>query len=233
MEHSDQTLTIRPEIDFRAWNEDMARKYSPGRYHEESHFLIRWIERQRVRTIIRLLQPRTGDMVLEVGCGSGNVLEALPHGVKPVGIDLSSMLVAESRVRLAGRGGMIAQANAEQLPFPTNHFSRIICTEVLEHVQRPEVVLGEIARVAKADAIIVISIPNERLIDSLRRWTSGVRALWRTGGADEWHLHAFDMAYLYQKAAGHLEMREVVPIIAEWMPIRYVVRCVRLPVTSR
>jgi hypothetical protein len=59
MEHSDQTLTIRPEIDFRAWNEDMARKYSPGRYHEESHFLIRWIERQRVRTIIRLLQPRS------------------------------------------------------------------------------------------------------------------------------------------------------------------------------
>jgi len=233
MELPDKTLTMSPEIDFRAWNEDMARKYSPGRYHEESHFLIRWVERQRVRTIIRLLQPRIGDMVLEVGCGSGNVLEALPHETKPVGIDLSSMLVTESRVRLAGRGGMIAQANAEQLPFPTSHFSRIICTEVLEHVQRPEVVLGEIARVAQPDAIIVISIPNERLIDSLRRWTSGMRALWRTGGADEWHLHEFDMAYLDQKAAGHLAIREVVPIIANWMPLRYVVRCARLPVASQ
>jgi 2-polyprenyl-3-methyl-5-hydroxy-6-metoxy-1,4-benzoquinol methylase len=232
MELPDKTLAMSPEIDFRAWNEDMARKYSPGRYHEESHFLIRWVERQRVKTIIRLLQPRAGDMVLEVGCGSGNVLEALPHGTKPVGIDLSSMLVTESRVRLAGRGGMIAQANAEQLPFPTGHFSRIICTEVLEHVQRPEVVLGEIARVAKPDAIIVISIPNERLIDSLRQWTSGIRALWRTGGADEWHLHEFDMAYLYQKAAGHLAIREVVPIIANWMPLRYVVRCACLPVAS-
>ena len=159
-------------------------------------------------------------------------MEALPHEAKPVGIDLSSLLVAESRTRLAGRGGMIAQANAEQLPFPTSHFSRIICTEVLEHVQRPEVVLEEIARVAKPDAIIVISIPNEKLIDSLRRWTSGIWALWRTGGGDEWHLHAFDMAYLYQKAAGHLEIREVVPIIAEWMPIRYVVRCARLPIAS-
>jgi ubiquinone/menaquinone biosynthesis C-methylase UbiE len=232
MELPDKTLAMRPEIDFRAWNEDMARKYSPGRYHEESHFLIRWVERQRVRAIIRLLQPRAGDMVLEVGCGSGNVLEALPHWTKPVGIDLSSTLVTESRVRLAGRGGMIAQANAEQLPFPTSHFSRIICTEVLEHVQRPEVVLGEIARVAQPDAIIVISIPNERLIDSLRRWTSGMRVLWRTGGADEWHLHAFDMAYLDQKAAGHLAIQEVVPIIANWMPLRYVVRCARLPVAS-
>jgi 2-polyprenyl-3-methyl-5-hydroxy-6-metoxy-1,4-benzoquinol methylase len=232
MELPDKTLTMWSEIDFRAWNEDMARKYSPGRYHEESHFLIRWVERQRVRTIIRLLQPRAGDMILEVGCGSGNVLEALPHGTKPVGIDLSSTLVTESRVRLAGRGSMIAQANAEQLPFPTGHFSRIICTEVLEHVQRPEVVLGEIARVAQPDAIIVISIPNERLIDSLRRWTSGMRMLWRTGGADEWHLHAFDMAYLDQKAAGHLAIREVVPIIASWMPLRYVVRCARLPVAS-
>jgi ubiquinone/menaquinone biosynthesis C-methylase UbiE len=229
---SDKTLAMWPEIEFRAWNEDMARKYSPGRYHEESHFLIRWVERQRVRTIIRLLQPRVGDMVLEVGCGSGNILEALPPGTKPVGIDLSSRLVTESRVRLVGRGGMVAQANAEQLPFPTSHFSRIICTEVLEHVQRPEVVLGEIARVAQPDAIIVISIPNERLIDSLRRWTSGMRVLWRTGGADEWHLHAFDMAYLDQKAAGHLAIQEVVPIIANWMPLRYVVRCARLPVAS-
>jgi ubiquinone/menaquinone biosynthesis C-methylase UbiE len=229
---SDKTLAMWPEIEFRAWNEDMARKYSPGRYHEESHFLIRWVERQRVRTIIRLLQPRVGDMVLEVGCGSGNILEALPPGTKPVGIDLSSRLVTESRVRLVGRGGMVAQANAEQLPFPTSHFSRIICTEVLEHVQRPEAVLGEIARVAQSDAIIVISIPNERLIDSLRRWTSGIRVLWRTGGADEWHVHAFDMAYLYKKAAGHLAIREVVPIITNWMPLRYVVRCAHLPVAS-
>ena len=110
MELPDKTLAMRPEIDFRTWNEDMARKYSPGRYHEESHFLIRWVERQRVRTIIRLLQPRAGDMVLEVGCGSGNVLEALPQGTKPVGIDLSSTLVTESRVRLAERGGEVVTA---------------------------------------------------------------------------------------------------------------------------
>ena len=80
--------------------------------------------------------------------------------------------------------------------------------------------------------IIVISIPNERLIDALRRWTGGIRALWRTGGADEWHLHEFDMAYLRQKAVGHLEIQEVVPTIAGWMPLRYVVRCACLPVAS-
>lgn len=93
------------------------------------------------------------------------------------------------------------QANAEQLPFPDGHFAQIICTEVLEHVQRPEVVLREMAWVATPEAIIVISIPNERLIDALRRWTGGIRALWRTGGADERHLHEFDMAYLRQKVA--------------------------------
>ena len=53
---------------------------------------------------MHLLQSKAGDMVLEVGCGAGNVLAALPPGVKPVGIDLSTMLVAESRARLAGRG---------------------------------------------------------------------------------------------------------------------------------
>jgi len=230
MNHTEKTLTMRPEVDYRAWNEEMARKYPPGRYHEQSSILIRWIERQRIKTIMSLLRPEIGEAVLEVGCGSGNILEALPLGVKPVGIDLSTMLVTESRVRLAGRGGLIAQANAEQLPFPDGHFARIICTEVLEHVQRPDVVIGEIARVAKPDAIIVISIPNEKLIDSLRRWTLGTRVLWRTGGADEWHLHEFDIDYLHQKVDGYLEIQEVFPIIAWWMPIRYVVRCARLPV---
>ena len=232
MNHVDKTPAMQSEVDYRAWNEEMARKYPPSRYHEQSPFLIRWIERRRIKTIMSLLRPKIGEAVLEVGCGSGNILEALPLGVKPVGIELSTMLVSESRVRLAGRGGLIAQANAERLPFPDGHFDRIFCTEVLEHVQRPEVVIGEIARVAKPDAIIVISIPNERLIDSLRRWTLGTRMLWRTGGADEWHLHEFDIDYLRQKVDGYLEIQEMVPIIARWMPIRYVVRCARLPVTT-
>ena len=180
MNHVDKALAMQSEVDYRAWNEEMAWKYPPSRYHEQSSFLIRWIERQRINTIMSLFRPKR-EAVLEVGCGSGNILEALPLGVKPVGIDLSIMLVTESRVRLAGRGGLIAQANAERLPFPDGHFARIFCTGVLEHVQRLKVVIGEIVRVAKPDAIIVISIPNERLIDSLRRWTLGTRMLWRTG----------------------------------------------------
>lgn len=217
-------MISKSPTEFRAWNEEMAHKYSPGRYHEQSHPLIRWIERQRVHAIVRLLRLKGNETVLEVGCGAGNVLAALPLTTRPVGIDLSAVLTVESRERLASRNGMITQADAEYIPFPDNTFSRIICTEVLEHVQHPEAVLAEIARVALPDAIIVVSIPNEKIISFLRRVTGGVRALWRTGGSDEWHLHEFDLAYLRQRANGCLELCEVAPIISWALPIRYVVR---------
>jgi len=216
-----------PQINFKAWNEEMARKYSPGRFHEQSHPVIRWIEKQRVRAIIDFLAAGDDTCVLEVGCGAGNVLAALPNQAPLLGIDLSTRMAAEANQRLSERKRLIIQANAEQLPFKQGSISRVICTEVVEHVLHPEAVFAEIARVAAPEARIVISIPNEKLINALRRIIGGLRFLWRTGGGDEWHLHSFDMQYLQQKARTSLEILQIKAVISPLLPLRYVVLCRR------
>lgn len=51
------------------------------------------------------------------------------------------------------------QADAARLPFSTATFGAIICTEVLEHVPDPQIVLHEAARVLRPGGILLITVP--------------------------------------------------------------------------
>lgn len=219
---------------FAEWNERMALKYDPEGYHTRSNIIIRAVELRRVRAIVKMLGAKPGDRVLEVGCGAGNVLERVPHGGL-VGIDLSDRMVRRAQRRLAGRKASVLKANAERLPFGSGSFQRLICTEVLEHVEHPEVVLNEMLRIATPDAIIVLSIPNETLINHTKSllWRTGLHQLvFRRGGyqtvehmEDEWHLHELGLDELHALAVGILEIVAVQAIPCAVYPIRYVVKC--------
>jgi SAM-dependent methyltransferase len=48
----------------------------------------------------------------------------------------------------------------ESLPFDSRVFDSIICTQVLEHVKEPQVVLNELARTLKEDGMICLTAPQ-------------------------------------------------------------------------
>ena len=50
-------------------------------------------------------------------------------------------------------------ANAEQLPLPDGHFDLALCTQVLEYVSDPRMVIAEIYRVLKKDGVLLLSVP--------------------------------------------------------------------------
>ncbi len=125
------------------WNEDMARRYPPDKYYRESSVWIRWVERARFRSILQFLSRKPKGDLLEVGCGTGNVLELVPAGRK-FAIDLSAFLLGKARERLGSKGHYFVQANAGYLPFPNQSFERILCTEVIEHVPDPGTLIKEL-----------------------------------------------------------------------------------------
>jgi ubiquinone/menaquinone biosynthesis C-methylase UbiE len=224
------------EHDIIQWNEEMARKYDPEAYHLHSNFLIRWIERRRVKAILRLLHTGPEEKVLEVGSGAGNVLEQIPSR-RLYGIDLSAFLLKKSRKRLAHRQATIIGGNAERLPFANGQFDRLICSEVLEHVANPRQVVAEMARVAAADATFVISVPNEMWINRVK---GIIRALglkrWLLQGnndsysspdqmTDEWHLHYFGLELLQETLENILLIRQIKTIPFDFIPLRYVANC--------
>jgi 2-polyprenyl-3-methyl-5-hydroxy-6-metoxy-1,4-benzoquinol methylase len=116
------------------------------------------------RTLDELFERAAPGSVLDVGCGEG-VLSAqwaakLDQG-RVVGIDLEDpKLQGEWAQR--GRANLEFRAmEAEHLKFAADEFDLVTATEVLEHVPDPELVLGEMARVANKH--LLVSVPREPL----------------------------------------------------------------------
>jgi 2-polyprenyl-3-methyl-5-hydroxy-6-metoxy-1,4-benzoquinol methylase len=220
--------------DFLRWNEEMAHKYDPESYHLRSSPVIRWIERRRVQAILHLLEAGSEDTVVEVGCGAGIVLSQIQAGTL-VGVDLSSFLLNKAARRLHVHQATLVLADAEQLPLPSDRYRKIVCTEVIEHVLHPRRLAKELARIAAPDATIVITIPNEALIErskgliqrlGLARWflqgASEPDAYHSPGEANEWHLHHFELSLLKEVTAGSLVIQQLRAVPFRFLPLRYV-----------
>lgn len=93
--------------------------------------------------------------VLDVGCGTGRFIGALPQRYDAVGVDAS-----EGMLELARRKGIqVAQAGADSLPFDDRTFDLVTTFAVLHHLIDPEVVrgaLGEMARVVKPGGAVLV-----------------------------------------------------------------------------
>lgn len=96
------------------------------------------------------------DPVLDIGCGSGLLLELLRNkGLRSLtGCDIAST----STKRLAAKGLQGLRCDVERpLPFVSRSFATASLVDVLEHTFYPERLLAEAARVA-GDVVVVV--PN-------------------------------------------------------------------------
>jgi len=116
-------------------------------------------ERERLMTTIELI-PHEVKSILDIGCGSGAFLNALPTNYKTVGVDFS-------REALQYVKTVTVQSNAGALPFPDSSFDLVTCLEVLEHLPYttfPDT-LCEITRITRK--YVIVSVPNQQNLDLL------------------------------------------------------------------
>lgn len=92
--------------------------------------------------------------VLEVGCGTGNYLEAIQtiSGIDVHGIDPSSEMLARLRERLPE--AKTERASAEELPFPDKSLDFIYSVDVIHHVVNRPSYFSEACRVLKPGGAI-------------------------------------------------------------------------------
>ena len=120
-----------------------------------------WLD-DRQAALVR--QHGQGGRLLEVGCGTGLILERLKGDFdEVVGIDLSEGMLAKARAR----GLTVQQGRAEALPFDDEQFDMICSFKVLAHVQQMRNAAMEMVRVLKPGGIIVAEFYNPRSVRGL------------------------------------------------------------------
>ena len=224
---------FRDMAEVKTWNDEMVARYDLDRFHAHPSPFVRLVESRRVASIFDLLAPQAGHRVLEVGCGAGHLLARLPAG-RAVGLDLAESLLARTARRL-GPHAVLAQGDAGALPFATGAFDRVYCSEVLEHIVDPAAAVREIGRVVRPGGVVVLSVPNEQLINrvkaTLRRLGAWNLVMRRADYAmpdrmdDDWHLHSFDLAMLRGIIPPALRVTRVVGVPFRACALRWVVRC--------
>lgn len=133
--------------------------FAPLFLAEERHF---WF-RSRNRMIAEMVRQVTatlpaGYRVLEIGCGTGNVLQAMEKEYPPgslMGMDLFLEGLRYARRRVACP---LVQADLHRPPF-SKPFELIGMFDVLEHIPEDETVLSSLHRLLSAQGFLLLTVP--------------------------------------------------------------------------
>jgi 2-polyprenyl-3-methyl-5-hydroxy-6-metoxy-1,4-benzoquinol methylase len=151
---------------------------------------------ETARPDIQALVPPTARSVLDVGCASGALGEALKaHGAeRVVGIELDPELAADARGRLDDVvEGDVAAVLSE--PGGLGSFDCVIAADVLEHLADPWAALRHAVSLLEPGGSAVVSLPNVRNHEMF--WSVAVRGRWprrEHGVFDRTHLNWFTLA---------------------------------------
>ena len=127
-------------------------------------YMVPTLFRPCARNLIQVVDPKPGERVLDVGCGTGivarQVAERLGSGGSVTGLDLSPNMLAVARAT-AGRERVTIEwreGNAEQLPFPDSRFDLVLSQFALMFVTNKAVALAEMHRVVTEHGRALISV---------------------------------------------------------------------------
>jgi demethylmenaquinone methyltransferase / 2-methoxy-6-polyprenyl-1,4-benzoquinol methylase len=128
----------------------------PGRYERMGAVLSFGQDPRWRRALAAAIDPRPGQLVLDVATGTGLVAFELARrgGCEVVGLDQSEQMLARARARLAGESTLAGRVRfvhgeAERLPFADAQFDALTFTYLLRYVDDREATLRELARFVK------------------------------------------------------------------------------------
>jgi SAM-dependent methyltransferase len=158
----------RPDRDAtRAHWDRLARNYDIGKQRNDAYYSA------LKRCFDQAVPQSARGRVLEIGCGTGQVLASL-RPLNGVGIDLSQNMIDIARRQFAHRSELTFAAMDAEAATGLGEFDAVICADVLEHVEDWRSILSVMVRLCRRDGgpedggrggggrggVIAVSTPN-------------------------------------------------------------------------
>lgn len=140
-------LSVHAQQQAELWGTDAEGWALYGEPHNEPLF----------RDVLRAASDAPGRRLLDVGCGTGRVLQlAAAEGWTAVGIDVAEPLLAIAADRVGPEGVRVAES--EDLPFDDASFDAVVGVNAFQFAADPSRALGEAARVLAPGGRVVASL---------------------------------------------------------------------------
>jgi len=107
-----------------------------------------WLTVESLFSALSRIAENSGPgMYLDVGCGNKPYRSLFPQATFYFGVDISQNSAAD------------IVADAGYLPFVAESFNCLICTQIVEHIRLPSLLLAEAYRVLKPGGQLILSAP--------------------------------------------------------------------------
>lgn len=141
-------------------------------------------------TLLKLLGSETVDAMLDLGTGTGRMLQLLAGNYRRgVGIDASRDMLAVARANLDKAGVLkasVRQGDILNLPLDAGDFDLAVIHQVLHFLVQPEMALNEAARMLKPGGRLVVIDLAPHALDYLREEHAHERLGFSHGVMAEW-----------------------------------------------
>lgn len=141
---------------------------------EGNHYWF-WGKRLSIKALLTNLNLSPSSRLLDIGCGTGGLLEDLQDLFNVEGVDPS----LQARTFCTDKNILSLPGTAEHLPYDSNQFDVITMSDVLEHVDNDAKAISEAYRVLQPGGYLLITVPahpflfgkHDKALEHFRRYT--------------------------------------------------------------
>jgi len=182
------------------------------------------------RATLEAAAPAAGRRILDVASGFGqDALVLRQAGAEVVGAEPSQRMTAWARLSSAKQPGRVphwVRGWSDALPFADASFDAVVCKGALDHFDRPELAISEMARVTRTGGRVVLAVANfgslscrlARLTDDLRERGAGREPARgrRHYDVPADHFTRYELGLLRAHAERHLKLERAFGVSLGW-----------------
>lgn len=139
-------------------------------------FILRDLLLKRNAAALRLIGDESGDVFVDIGCGSGDLLKIVSaSNATTYGIDYSEEMLRIARRNLENESVNLILSDCDPIPFETDHVDKVSCLGVVEYVADVRSFFFEVSRIMKPGGTFVFTAPRTISLFAPSRWSSRFR----------------------------------------------------------